>query len=1344
MGRKKMGVTSGQISIFEMLGLAGSAREQDPAGEEPAASENLREEGKFARAREESEQFAKAQREEQKRLAPEEERQEEQKRLAPEEERQEEREWTGPEMQHKDEAPIQRPQEIQELQELTSMDLSMDWGDLLDTGDGARDVQAKSISDGLILSLTTLGRVDIEYIASITGAECGTVTDNLKGSIYQNPDTWEEDSCKGWETSDEYLSGNLKRKWAAAKAADEKYNGLFSGNLKAIEKVLPPAVAAKDIYITLGSPWVPSDVIDDFILFLVGKTSWPYDCFCAGTRIHDSEYDTRHDEFTGTWEISGKTKATFKGSIRTTLHYGTPWMDALQILEKTLNMKAVTVTREVPCPENKSGFKRVINKEETVLALEKQQKMIAAFQKWVWKDAERKKRLETIFEEKFGCIRRRVFDGSFLNFPTLSPSVRLYPYQKDAVARILFSANTLLAHDVGSGKTYEMIAAGQELRRMGLSKKNLYVVPNNIVGQWENLFLTLYPGAKLLCVDPKRFTPQKRGQVLERMRDEEFDGIIIAYSCFEKIPLSREYQIETLQARKKAAAEVSRNLGKSTAALRKKQQALEDKLSELRYEPDDTEGRVCFDQLGVTRLFVDEAHNFKNVPIDTKVNTVLGIRSAGSKKCQDMMDKVHLVQKQNGGGGVVFATGTPITNSITDAYIMQKYLQNGELTLLELQSFDSWVGMFAERTTEFEIDVDTSSYRLATRFAKFHNLPELTALFSSIADFHQVDEQSGIPQMDGYQDAVVSKTRDFAAYLSEISRRADLVRQGRVSRKDDNMLKITTDGRKAALDLRLVDRTAMFTWNSKVARCAENVAGIYQGTHWDQSTQLVFCDTSTPKAGFNLYDELKDRLVRLGVPGDEIAFIHDAATEAGRNALFAQVRAGKIRVLIGSTFKLGLGVNIQDRLIALHHLDVPWRPADMTQREGRILRQGNRNKKVFIYRYITQGSFDAYSWQLLETKQRFITGLLSGSITERSGSDIEDTVLNYAEVKALAVGNPLIKERVEAANELAKYRTLQKKVVSARLGMEEELSQLPGKIEYQRDVIGRCERDLAFCIAQKQQDDAQKAAREALLKKAREDVAALKVQLKKAEEAAQLDLLNDTGADAAAPEEARGKTGTDAAAPEEARAEAGEAVQKEALEEPGEAAQEKVRAEAGEEVPEEPGETAPEKALEVAGEAAPDTAPEEALKKAEKVMQEILQEKDEEATRRRQLREQIQNGIQEHVLAAEELPLLCYRGFEIILPANMRKERPYLWLAREGRYYVELRNSETWNMVRIDHTLDDLLGHLEKLERELARMETRVTELKGALAKEESYAEQIEMYRKKVESLDKELGVNEQ
>lgn len=621
---------------------------------------------------------------------------------------------------------------------------------------------------------------------------------------------------------------------------------------------------------------------------------------------------------------------------------------------------------------------------------------------------------------------------------------------------------------------------------------------------------------------------------------------------------------------------------------------------------------VYFDDLGITRLFVDEAHNFKNVPIETKADKVLGISASGSKKCQDMMDKVRMVQKKNDGAGVVFATGTPITNSITDAFIMQMYLQSGELAMLDLQSFDSWIGMFAERSTEFEIDVDTSSYRLATRFSKFHNLPELTSLLSSIADFHQVDTSAGIPQIDGYTDALVSKTNEFADYLKDISQRAEDVRKGYVSRKDDNMLKITTDGRKAALDLRLVNPSAVFTYQSKVARCVENVADIYFRTMSQKSAQIIFCDTSTPKTGFNIYDEVKTMLQSKGIPSDKIAFIHDAQTEAQRNTMFAQVRNGDIRVLLGSTFKLGLGVNIQDKLIALHHIDVPWRPADMTQREGRILRQGNTNSKVQIFRYITEGSFDAYSWQLLETKQRFITGLLSGSLTERSGTDIEDTVLDYAEVKALAVGNPLVKERVETANELSRYLTLQRKLVESRIRMEKELLEMPGKKSNQENNIAGCEADIAYYKGWKQANPAPSD------NKVKKDV----------------------------------------------------------------------------------------------------------------------------AEKRKQLRDYIHSSLMSYVLEPKEKILMTYRGFEIILPANMTREKPYVWLKRNGRYYVELGDTNTGNLIRIDNFLDDLQTHLDKLNKGLAKLWERERQLKEELRKEESFSDEIENCRQKLEMFDKKLGVD--
>lgn len=1095
------------------------------------------------------------------------------------------------------------------IQEVTSMDLPLDWENAFNQDVRTQGVHTDSISDGLILSLSNLGMVNIEYISAITGENYKTIICALKGSIYQNPLTWNECFYQGWETAEEYLSGNLMRKWKAASEANKEYNGYFTDNIKAIEKILPPTVATKDIYVTLGSPWVPTDVIDDFIVYLFGDPLK----YCSYYGNKDSileEYKTIHDEITGTWEIPCKFR--YNHSVGVSRTYGTDKLEALHILEKTLNMKTVAVTEEINCPTNVSGKKRVINKADTVAAIEKQQKLIAAFQKWVWTDDARKERLEIIFENNFSCVRRRIFDGSFLEFPTMSKSVNLYPYQKDAVARIIFSPNTLLAHDVGAGKTYVMIAAGQEMKRMGLSTKNMYVVPNNIVGQWKNIFLVMYPNAKLLCVDPKTFIPNKREEILERIRDEDFDGIIIAYSCFEQIPLSKDHYIEELTAKKELVSNLATQKGKATSRLQRKKEALERALYEMTLAMDDMYDTVYFDELGITRLFVDEAHNFKNVPFETKVNKVLGISGSGSNRCQDMMDKVHMVQKKNDGKGVVFATGTPITNSITDAYIMQQYLQSGELAMLDLQSFDAWIGMFAERSTEFEIDVDTSSYRLATRFAKFHNLPELTSLLSSIVDFHRVDESAGIPMHDGYNDALVSKTSAFAAYLDDISQRADDVRQGRVSRKDDNMLKITTDGRKAALDLRLVDQTATFTYQSKVARCTENVADIYFKNTQNKSTQLIFCDTSTPKNGFNIYDELKTGLVNLGIPETQIAYIHDAETEAKRAQLFMKVRNGDIRILIGSTFKLGLGVNIQDRLIALHHIDVPWRPADMTQREGRILRQGNTNTNVYIYRYITEGSFDAYSWQLLETKQRFISDLLSGSLTARSGADIEDTVLDYAEVKALAVGNPLVKKRVEAANELTRYLTLQRKLVDSRIRMEKELMELPGKLDHQKELIAKCEADLSYYQIWK---------------------------------------------------------------------------------------------------------------------AANPPAEENRLKK-------------EEAEKRKTLREYITSAVKSYALETREKTLMTYRGFEIVLPANMTHEKPYIWLTRQGKYYVELGDTEIGNLVRIDNYLDTLDDHLEKLKTCLSKLTEKEIELKAELAKDENYSEQIEKYRAEVEKLDKKLGVD--
>ena len=1148
-------VLSGQVSLFDIMDIVGNS-EGDPSSAELS--------GAIARIVEEKLK-ARQQAEKERR----------QKRQADRERRERE----------------EREAKEAHVREVTCMDLPMDWENVFNSDVRTQGVHFESVSDALVRCLTTLGRVDIEYISSITGQDYKSVIAALKGSIYQNPDTWGECFYRGWETSEEYLSGNLIRKRNAAVRANEEYNGFFKDNIKAIDRVLPRTVAADDIYITLGSPWVPTDVIDEFVSYIMNKRY----------------KGTLHDELTGTWEIPNK--AQFNHSVRSESTYGTPRMPAVTILEKTLNMKTVAVMDEIGNAINSTGKKRIINKPETVAATEKQEKLIKEFQTWVWAEEKRKERLQKIFEDNYSCVRRRVFDGSFLDFPTMSHKIKLFPYQKNAVARIIFTPNTLLAHDVGAGKTYVMVAAGMELVRMGLSKKNMYVVPNSIVVQWKGIFEDMYPQAKILCVEPRMFTTKNRNAVLERMRDEDFDAIIIAYSCFEHIPLSQEYYLKKLLEQRDEVAKLAGQKNKATSKLEKKKENITKALRDLA-ETMRTMDMVCFDELGITRLFVDEAHNFKNVPVETKATLTLGIGGAGSKKCQDMMDKVRTVQKQNEGRGVVFATGTPITNSITDAFIMQQYLQSGELAMLELQSFDSWIGMFAERVTEFEIDVDTSSYRLATRFAKFHNLPELKAILSSVADFHQTGLLAGIPETEGYDDALIPKTLEFAAYLEDISRRADDVRHGRISRKDDNMLKITTDGRRAALDFRLVQPYAPFTYRSKAAQCAENVADIYFKTRGNKSTQLIFCDTSTPKAGFNLYDETKRLLIERGIPSLEIAFIHDASSDRQREKLFAKVRNGDIRILIGSTFKLGLGVNVQDRLIALHHLDVPWRPADMTQREGRILRQGNMNTKVKIFRYITEGSFDAYSWQLLETKARFIAGLLSGSLADRSGSDIDDVVLNYAEVKALAIGNPLVKDRVETANELARCMTLQRRFIENRIHLEQSLAELEGKKQNQKSLIERCKADMKYYSDRK-----------------------------------------------------------------------------------------------------------------TANEGAGD-----------------LQKWADEANDRKKLREDLHAAITSNILETSERVLAMYKGFDVVLPANMLSTNYYIWLRREGKYYIELSGKEIADLIRIENFLENFSEYYSNLRSGLTALRKQEADIRAELAKEESYSDRIEACKRKLELIDKKLG----
>lgn len=926
------------------------------------------------------------------------------------------------------------------IQAVTRSDLPSDFENAFDGDPRYAACRADSPGDALILSQRELGRVDLEFISFVCGQPIPDCIQALRGSIFRNPETWGECFYRGFETADEYLSGNIAPKYRAAEEANRKYHGFFADNVAALEAVLPPQLPAEQIYVTLGSPWLEPKWIDAFVDFLLGPDR-------RRMGIHSR---TTRNPITGEWKLPFRQAYTC--SIRAIRTYGTSRLNAVEIIEQTLNMKPVRVYDTRYSAANQSGRMRVLNQEETMAAAEKQRAIQDAFHRFLLSDETRKNELAARYSERYACIRPRKFDGGFLTLPGSNPDIQLYDYQKNAVARILLTKNTLLAHDVGTGKTYIMIAAGMELRRMGISRKNLYAVPNSIIGQWQQNFHDLYPDARVLAVSPADFIPTRRQQVLETMCHGDFDAIIIGHSSLEMIPVSPQWKKHTLERQIRSireAEEKFRQAGKRQDAdkLRRMYEKLEDQVRILEVEIRHGSPAIWFDDLNIETFFLDEAHHYKNIPFDTRMENVMGINRTGSGKCREMLERVHLVQENNQGRGVVFATGTPITNSVTDLFAMQSYLQHDELCSLNLEQFDSWAGMFGELSTNFEIDVDASGYRMATRFARFHNLPELSALFAQIADFHSNDaEAAGLPLFTGYTDCVLKKTPEQAAYIRDIAERAEQIRAHAVPRSVDNMLKVTTDGRKAALDLRLVEPDALPTASSKVQACADQVFRIWQDSALSGVTQLVFCDTSTPKDAFNIYDALKTLLVQMGMPAEQIEFIHDATTEKKRLRLFERTNAGEIRVLIGSTPKLGLGVNVQSRLYALHHIDIPWRPSDMVQREGRILRQGNLNPSVSIFRYITDGSFDAYSWQLLETKQRFIAQLLTNSVTERSGSDLENMVLSYAEVKALAVGDPRIRERVEVFNELCRLKLLKQKQEETASELRASLAAMPQRV----------------------------------------------------------------------------------------------------------------------------------------------------------------------------------------------------------------------------------------------------------------------------------------------------------
>ncbi len=911
------------------------------------------------------------------------------------------------------------------------------------------------------------GGVDIEYISSLSLLSLKDVIMGLGNKIYRDPSRIGAEFYTGYVTAEEYLSGNLMKKYREAVAANKSasQSGRYYANIRALCAVMPPKPLFDDIFVTLGSPWLPPSYVADFVQHLYRIS------VMRNKRICDVYYQRAMND----WSVILNYDA--KGTVLASKTFGTERMDMFRIIEKTLNHEQIRITD----PEEGEKKGRRFNKEQTMIAEEKRARIISTFNRWIRELPEDKKEeLVDVFYERFGCFRMRDFDGSTLELDDIGGGVSLYDYQRSAVMRIIQSPSTLLAHDVGAGKTYAMVVAAHELYKNGVSSKNMIVVPNAIVEQWTEDYKLLYPDAPVLTVQPSDFTPSKRIATLENIRDGKYESIIIPYSSFELIPAGYYFEAEELKAH---ADELERAIdgnerkrnkirNRLNTLLTKEREKVLARYAEAERNVFESKDKITFDDLGITALFIDEAHNYKNLPLDSSLGSVKGLNTDGSEKCADIYRKSHSVYRR--GGKLVFATGTPVTNSVADVFVMQKYLTLDELEYCDLAYFDNWAGMFGEITRTYEIDVDTDNYRLTTRFNRFNNLTELSHMINGFTDFH-VAGKDGLPEVDSLQTVVVKKTTVQKKLLKETSSRVEAIRAGQVDKKTDNLLKVTTDGRKLALDPRLIDEKFGEESGNKLAACAAKVADIYK--KHDGKSQLVFCDIGTPKSEFNIYDCLKLKLIDNGIPAEQIGFVHDATSDGKRAKLFESVNKGVIRVLIGSTFKLGTGVNVQERLIAIHHLDVPWRPSDMVQRDGRLVRRGNTNEKVYIYRYVTDGSFDAYSWQLLENKQRFITELLTGTANGADERQLDDSVLSYAEVKALAIGNPLIKNRVEICNEIARLKMLEREERLKRDSLEKMALILPSRINDERDRLDSVKEDAARFENNRESADKQAIAR---------------------------------------------------------------------------------------------------------------------------------------------------------------------------------------------------------------------------------------------------------------------------
>lgn len=813
----------------------------------------------------------------------------------------------------------------------TAIDLGMDWDSFESNNEVSEsNEETERVGDALVRSLKRFARVDIKYIADISGRTSDEVIKLLKGSIFQNPDTWNGSAYEGWEIADEYLSGNLLEKKKRAYIANVCYSHRFDDNLDALNKLIPKSrVHFDEVKLEPGMSFIEPEIIDKFLDYLLGENP-----VIHSSSVFNERFNTIRD-INGKYEIPRARKNLYKNTVKNTVTYGSNDKPAVEIIEDLLNNRdSVVYYKKNPYS---SSSKRDVNKAATAVAIEHRKRIVEMFEEWVRKTPEIRAAIENAYTNKYGCIRKRVFKGDFIDKQW--GDITLYDYQRNAISRIILTRNGLIALPVGSGKTYIIGVSASEILRLGLAKKIMITVPNGTFIQFKEAMHRLIPNAEIFFFDGKFFTPKNKKSTLEFIRDSESGIFVLPFSSFDMISVSKTYYREEVIKQLSEVKQAITFNRYNTAALKHKESELKKKLLKLDGELDD-ENTIYFDELGLNMLYIDEFHSYKNIDIDSS-SYALGINKKGSSKCNRALDKIRIIQRDNGGRGVVGSTGTPITNSVTDIYYNMKALQNGELVVNGISSFDSFVNEFFQKSTDFEIDVDTTGYRLATRYSKFKNLGNLISMFSSMMEYHNPDIVDGVPDFKGYIDVVVPKTSEFEAFLEEISARCEMVRKHNVSRKIDNMLKITVDGRMAALDLRLVNPDAKFTKESKVYYCACKVAEIYKKTNRKRSTQLVFCDTSTPKDKFNIYDETKRILIELGIAENEIAYIHDADTDKKKERLLSKVRSGEIRILIGSTMKLGTGVNVQDKLIAIHHLDIPWRPSDMTQREGRILRPGN-------------------------------------------------------------------------------------------------------------------------------------------------------------------------------------------------------------------------------------------------------------------------------------------------------------------------------------------------------------------------------------------------------------------